>query len=202
MRNLKITLIISLIVVTTNIFGQSQLFILKDSSLIHGEILNYTKEVIIVKSDNKVETLFKNDILEIYKDKTASNYLGNSRLTFYNISDIGMLAGERDDIKKYSLSFHMINGVEYNKKATLGLGFGVELMDFNLIPLFADFRWNINKNNIQAFVGIQGGFVFPIEQKSDDMVWDSYYYKMGYFYNPMIGIKANINNSIGLNSHI
>ena len=27
------------------------------------------------------------------------------------------------------------------------------------------------------------------------MVWDSYYYKMGYFYNPMIGIKANINNS-------
>ncbi|MBU8893030.1 MAG: hypothetical protein KOO66_09645 [Bacteroidales bacterium] len=211
MKQLKFILIIILTFIAINLFGQSQLIILNDSSLIHGEILNYYHYDIIVKINDEVKIINKNEILDIYKakhkvsfeDKIKINFKEKSKdsnkvgmtSSYFNISDIGMLAGKRDGYKKYSLSFNMINGVQLNEKASVGLGFGIEFMDIQLIPLFGDLRWNLNKGNTQVFIGMQGGFLFPLERNDNEMEWDDYNYKRGYFYNPVIGLKANFKNS-------
>lgn len=198
MKYLKITLIIIFTFITTNVFCQNyqnQIYMLKDSSLIYGKFLNYDEYNIMLLVNNEVARIKKGDILKIYKAKSEQSKLINNTPSYFSITDIGMLAGERNDIKKYSLSIHMINGIQLNEKFSTGLGFGVEFMDFNLIPIFADLRWNLNKNKTQIFVGMQGGFVFPLEENRINASWDSYNYKMGYFYNPLIGIKANFKSS-------
>jgi len=195
MKQLKIIIIISLTFIATNLFSQNQLIFLKDSTLIHGEVLNSDKYFIMVKVNNEVKRINKNEILDIYKAKYIVGNSDNKTPSYFNISDIGMLAGNRDGYKKYSFSFNMINGIQMDKRISLGLGFGIELMDINLIPLFGDLRWNLNKGKTQVFIGMQGGFLFPLEQNANDVARDDYNYERGYFYNPIIGLKANFNKS-------
>lgn len=192
MKQLKTILIISLTLIAINLFGQNQLIILKDSTLIHGEVLNSDKYNIMVKVNNEVKRINKNEILDIYKAKYIVRNFDNNAPSYFNISDIGMLSGKRDGYKKYSFSFNMINGIQLDERISAGLGFGIEFMDIHLIPLFGDLRWNLHKGKTQVFIGMQGGFAFPLER---NMVWDDYNYNRGYFYNPVIGLKANFNKS-------
>ena len=191
----KVIVLFIMLFFSVSIFGQKQLIILKDSSLIIGQVLNSSDDIIVIKEGEEVHNFNKTEILEVCQVKSSGNYLNSKSLSYFNVSDIGMLAGKRDGYEKYSFSFNMINGIQFGYRASAGLGFGIEFMDINLIPLFADLRWNINSGKTRLFVGMQGGFVFPLERNTNDMVWDDFNYKRGYFYNPMIGIKANFNDS-------
>ena len=153
MKHLKIVLIIGITFIATHLYSQNQLIVLKDSTLIHGEILNSDEYYFMIKVNNEVKRVEKIEILDIYKDKFNIKSFDTKSSSYFNISDIGMLSGKRDDLKKYSFSINMINGIQINEKASVGLGFGIEFMDINLIPLFGDIRWYLNKGKTQIFIG-------------------------------------------------
>lgn len=194
MRLIKITLIIFIVSTVTTIYGQNKLIYLKDSSAIHGEILNRDKYNIMVKAGNEVKKIPKSEILDIYYPKSeVTKY--PVEISYFNISDIGLLAGKREEKEKYSLSFNLVNGIQIDNRISLGLGMGIEFMDINLIPLFGDLRWYANKGNTQFFIGFQGGYVFPLEPSYYELQWDDYNYKKGTFYSPLIGLKTQFKES-------
>lgn len=177
------------------LLGQSKLFILKDSTFFEGQIVNQYEDQLIINTGIEVLSVHKDEVLSTYKTKTVIKNYESKLLTFQNITDIGVLAGKRDGNEKYSFSFNMVNGVEYKERFSAGLGFGIEFMDINVIPVFGDIRYTINKGDLQCFVGMQAGYVLPLEKSEDDLNWNDYIYEKGFFYNPMVGFKANFNKS-------
>jgi hypothetical protein len=195
---MKLLTLISTLLLLTNaqsLFSQKQLVLLNDSSYIIGNISKQSENELKIVTKYSYQTINKNNILNIYELYTNKENSNSNDITFFNISDIGMLAGKREGNEKYSFSFNMVNGAEYKEKLSIGLGFGIEFMDINIIPVFTDVRYTINEGYLQCFAGLQAGFAFPLEESYNTMGWDDYVYQKGLFYNPMLGVKANFNNS-------
>lgn len=195
MKIRKTFLLISFLGFVSMLIAQNQLFILKDSSFVIGKVISKNDNEIVVKSNDKLITVLADQLIETYKITSKQNINELSNISFFNLTDIGMLAGKREGNEKYSFSFNMVNGAMYKDRISVGLGYGIEFMDINIIPLYADARYYINNGAVQFFAGMQGGFALPLEVAENDLNWNDFTYKKGLFYNPVIGFKANFTDS-------
>ena len=160
MRRLSILLLFVSLIINQVSDAQTHMFVLNDSIKIEGSIIRKTDDHIYVETlDKQLVPIPFSDIKSIYKS-VAFPDLDNNVIEFYNISSIGMLSGKRNGEEKYNFSLNVVNGIEINKRFSAGLGMGIEFMDINIIPVFADIRWNILNNRFAPFIGFQYGLVF------------------------------------------
>lgn len=94
-------------------------------------------------------------------------------------------------------NFNFVNGYQLNPKTFVGIGTGIKSFDkgkLNLIPLFADFKYNFLMDKISPYVGMNAGFSFNP---------DDGFKGEGILFNPSLGVqfkgKNNLRFNVGIN---
>lgn len=126
------------------------------------------------------------------------------------------------DMKRNRIDVSTSHGVQFGGYFFAGLGTGVKFFtgakyyfdvdekdeldkkdSFISIPIFADLRANLLKNNsINPFIGLKIGYAIGFEKKTNDNNYGEYCCKMkfgGFICTPTIGCRFGINEKMGLN---
>lgn len=114
------------------------------------------------------------------------------KIRFVNYTEIGLAKNDQNFMENQTrFSFQTINGIELNKKMSIGIGVGLDRYLYeDLIPLFLDFRRNI--------IGVKHGLFFELSSgvfiKSNKDSWIDY----APFVYPQIGYRVAIVDDINL----
>ena len=106
-------------------------------------------------------------------------------------------------------SFTITNGYRFNKHWAVGAGFGFEVFDYNLFPLFAELRYTVWDTKMSPFVVVKGGYSFAgfSSKHYDDLYlnWSPYYVNDaglrnygGLMFHPEMGVKVPLNGNSDL----
>ncbi|HEY5592414.1 MAG TPA: hypothetical protein VIK55_15535 [Paludibacter sp.] len=190
------------ILVSTLTFAQQNyqdVVYLKNGSIIHGIIIEQ-----IPNKSIKVETADKNvffyqmaEIEKLTKEpmQVRSNIKNDSKgfhIGYQGIFEMGYVKGFGDQSMDY-LKLSIINGYRFNPHFSLGLGTGLryylDVKDL-LIPLFADCRINLLKNNNSPYFGLGVGYSFNPNSNFD---------AVGLLVSPSFGLNIKISDIHSLN---
>ena len=106
---------------------------------------------------------------------------------FVNVTSIGFLAGSSNNLQAAPFSLLMINGWRNSAGIFTGVGFGVEFLATNYMPIFLDLRYDLMGQDVVPYVMAKGGYALPIS--SDHQEYDiSYEYSGG----PLVGIGVGL----------
>jgi len=197
-------LLVPMIFIVSSAFSQrntEDVIYLKDGSIIRGEIIEqkFGDFVKIESTGHNVWVFSAEDIDRIVKEKHLPPKkwdLNIKEKGYFNISDVGLLAGRDSYQNRYSFSALIINGYQFKNRLSLGLGTGIEFMDIPLAPAFLDVRHTILKGKLSPFIGVQGGYAFPLVNYYDNLYGPKY--KGGYMLGSVIGIKNYITDNTAL----
>ncbi|MBN4051266.1 hypothetical protein JYU16_00470 [bacterium AH-315-M05] len=171
--------------------GFEDVIYLKNGSIIRGVIIDHKfGEYVKIESCGKNVWVFRSeDIDRIEKEKLilVKRDLNFKEKGYYNITDIGMLAGRDVYQNKYSFSFLILNGYQFKNRLSLGLGIGLEILDIPLAPVLLDIRYSFLKGKFTPFLAIKGGYSIPLVNYYDN--GNNPKYKGGYLIGSVIGIR-------------
>ena len=157
-------LLILLNVIVSSAFSQGNtedVIYLKNGSVIRGEIIEqkFGDFVKIESTGHNVWVFSSEDIDRILKEKHLAPKKWGPNIKekgYFNITDVGLLAGRDSYQNRYSFSSLIINGYQFKNRLSLGLGTGIEFMDIPLAPAFIDIRHTIFKGKLSPFVAVRG----------------------------------------------
>jgi hypothetical protein len=166
---------------------------LRNGSIIRGKILeNVTGE------NTRIETIGRNvlvipegDIERIVMDEPipVKERTDVKPYGYLALADIGFLGGEDN-----SISLLLTNCWKFKNRISIGAGFGIEKFEYQVMPLYADIRYNFLKGRITPLIFVQGGYSFPLGNNSDQNTYQETNYTGGAMFNPGIGLRLNFNN--------
>jgi len=197
-------LLILLSLIVSSAFSQGNtedVIYLKNGSVIRGQILvqKFGEFVKIESSGHNVWVFSSKDIDRIVKEDHIPPKkwdLNIKEKGYFNITDVGVLAGRDSYQNKYSFSFLLINGYQLKNRLSFGLGTGLEFMDIPLAPAFIDIRHTIFKGKLSPFVAVRGGYSFPLVNYYENGYEPRY--QGGYMVGSVIGIKNYITDNAAL----
>ncbi len=179
--------------------------------VLHGQDGN---DIIYLKDG----TIYKGNITEYIPDKQATIKLLDDRIMIVKVDNIKRMSIGSDQIirKNYELKnkgyfhnsllgpqwgrggygrthegfvYNMVNGYRI-KNHHMGLGLGMESHLGNwYAPVYADYSYHILKNHISPVVGVNGGFMLPLNNDTGSR----YNYTEGSFVGGRIGVVAYSN---------
>ena len=134
---------------------------LRNGSIIRGKVLEnvvgkYTRietvgRNVLVIQEGDVERVVMDEPIP-QKARTDPKPYGYSAL-----ADLGLMGGVKN-----TMSLMLINGYQFKNRLGVGGGFGVEKFDQQVIPVFADVRYNFLKGGITPFIYLQAGYSYPL----------------------------------------
>ncbi len=216
---MRIPTLILTIFFSLTLFAQGRkrdLVYLKNGSIIRGTIiLQDPGKMIKVKTPDRNLWVFAYDqvdsIARVVKVKSPQ------KAGYFNLTEIGVLAGNSANYKKDPFAFLNINSWKFENGFSTGIGVGVEFFEETYLPVVADFRYYIRNFGAMPFVSLQGGYSIPLggtySQQvyySSPVTWDvlaprppvmtttDISARGGWLLNPAIGIQAPINGNLAL----
>lgn len=167
---------------------------LKSGSVIRGKIVE------IDPADHvKIEDLCGNlwyykfeDIEKISKEpfkKTGMKFKEDLTFNpgFANITSMGFLAGSNSNQQVAPFSLLMVNGYRNSIGIFTGVGIGIEFLNTNYIPLFADLRYDFFEGDVVPYAMAKGGYSLPmVSRQSENQI--EYLYNGG----PLTGVGVGI----------
>ena len=115
---------------------------------------------------------------------------------YYNISDIGILAGRDRGENRYSISVLVTNGYKFKNGIALGVVTGVEAMEIALAPILAELRMDISDNKTTPFIAVRAGYCFPLENDLNEL--GEPVYQGGYSVGSVVGVRNYFANKTAL----
>ena len=160
---------------------------LRNGSIIRGKVLEN-----VVGKYTRIETVGRNvlviqegDVERVVMDepippkaRTDPKPYGYSAL-----ADLGLMGGAQN-----TMSLMLINGYQFKNRLGVGGGFGVEKFDEQVIPVFADIRYNFLKGGITPFIYLQAGYSYPLGKSPTGNTNEV---KGGALINPGVGLRLN-----------
>ena len=152
-------------------------------------------------------------------EEVDSNFENRKQRGHYNITQIGMLMGNRRMSERsynnpygnlqIAPSVTMINGTMSDEGWGVGVGVGFEIFDHNLFPVFVDIRHIRRDNDVTPFFALKIGYsIGNIDSKHYDNLYLDYqpYYANnvylrnhgGIMVHPEMGIKIPLNEKSDL----
>jgi hypothetical protein len=166
---------------------------LRNGSIIRGKILGTIpgKSTRIETVGSNVLVLAETDIERIVMDEPVPpQERGELKQSGYMaLADIGFLGGSGNN-----LSMMLTNLWQFKNRISTGAGFGIEKFDYQVIPVYADVRYNFLKGRITPFVFMQGGYSFPLGSANEQNNYQETELKGGGMLNPGVGLRINFNN--------
>ncbi|MCG8577609.1 MAG: hypothetical protein MI810_22200 [Flavobacteriales bacterium] len=153
---MRLLIIVCLSLMFGTVYGQSSsLLKLKNGSEIVGDVEEtadgkYRVEI----QGGSVFVYDKQEVISVEEHRPKV-----SRLGFFSRLDGGVIGGADDA----SPSFHVVNGFGLTDRFQVGLGFGVEAINWSaFIPVFAEGRFNILKGGSIPFLYVTSGYEVPM----------------------------------------
>lgn len=140
---------------------------------------------------------------------------GNTNIVkgYYNITEMGFLAGPISNNHPAPFSIMNINGYQFTPHIAAGVGVGIEFIQETYLPVTLDLRYYFRDHKFSPFIFVQGGYNIPLTNTSREEIyydimplWSSYYPyypsynvnpKGGILINPGFGIKNMFNENLG-----
>jgi len=167
---------------------------LKTGSVIRGNILEI-EPADHVKIQDLCGNIWYYNIMDVEKI-TAEPYQNEYSLKkqklefntgFVNMTSLGFLAGSSNNMQAAPFSLLMVNGWRNSMGITTGVGFGVEFLTTNYLPMFIDLRYDLLQRDVVPYVVAKGGYSLPLS--TDHQEYDiSYEYEGG----PLVGIGVGL----------
>lgn len=113
---------------------------------------------------------------------------------YYNITSVALLFGQGQDGFLPVPSLTTVNGWQFNKHVSAGLGIGFEYYEWAVLPIFADARYYLKQEKVSPFGAIKLGYSIPVEKPTQ---YDNGYggkdkYYGGIQLNPEIGLRIRM----------
>jgi len=163
---------------------------LKNGSIIRGKILETIvgKTIRIETVGRNVLVLPESDIEHVVLDEPMPVLESNeANHSGYNaLADVGFLGGNDNN-----LSLMLTNSWQFKNRISVGAGFGIEKFGYQVMPVYADVRYNFLKGNISPFIYMQGGYAFPLGSSKEEENYKETNLEGGGLLNPGIGLQFN-----------
>ncbi len=190
--------------------GKRDVIYLKNGSVINGQIISSlpSGQVKIKTKDNSFWVFEASQIDSISK---ANSTINQFRTGYFNLTEAGVLAGNSNN--KYATPFSLMNisGWQFKNHFSVGAGAGVELFSETYIPVVADFRYYLNRQGVNPFFGLQGGYSFALDKPDKQYVYQTYDLwqgstasmldikaKGGFLLNPVVGFCTPLSENVAL----
>jgi hypothetical protein len=190
--------------------GKKDVIYLKNGSIINGLIISSlpSGQVKIRTKDNSLWVFEQSEIDSISR---TNNALKQIHPGYFNLTEAGILAGNSDN--KYKAPFSLINisGWQFKNRLSVGAGAGIEFFSETYLPVVADFRYYLNRQGVNPFFGIQGGYSFALDKPDMQYVYDyariwpgptnstlEMKAKGGFLLNPSVGLCTSLNENLAL----
>lgn len=150
--------------------------------------------------------------LQISAQETTTSNNTSTRKGYYNITEMGFLAGPISNNHPAPFSIMNINGVQFTPYLAAGVGVGIEFIQETYMPVTLDLRYYFRDHKFSPFIFMQGGYNFSLTNTAQEYgyydimpLWSSYYPypayetnpKGGILINPGFGIKNMFNENLG-----
>lgn len=167
---------------------------LKDGTVIFGTVIqNDTSNLLKVMNECGVWPISRSNIDSISTKKNARQSVNKPHIGLFNLSSAALLFGEGQEGDLPYASITSMVGYQWNKSFMAGLGVGFEHYNWTVIPVFGQFMYYFNNNNIAPFLSGKIGYSIPIEK------YDTGNNKLnthgGVLINPEAGIDIHLNNN-------
>jgi hypothetical protein len=190
--------------------GKKDVVYLKNGSIVYGQIISSlpSGQVKIKTRDN---SLWVFEPTQIDSISQSDNEIQQIPLGYFNLTETGILTGNSNN--KYSSPFSLMNisGWQFKNSFSVGLGTGVEFFSETYLPVVADFRYYLNRQRVNPFIGLQGGYSFALDNPDKQYVYGysdlwqtqngrnlSMKAKGGFLLNPSVGICTSLNDNLAL----
>lgn len=200
----KLTLLFFTILISTKIlYSQSynleDVIYLKNGSIIRGVLIEQVpnQSYKIQTKDGNVFVYDIKDVLKLTKEEDKNSIFKNQN-NFNKLTQTSKTNGYKgyiDGVFGFGLNsgsvigLQTVNGILLSPNLFIGLGVGLDRYNtntqFNMIPIFLDFKYYFNNNNVSPFFNASGGYSPSITSGNSG----------GIYVNPSIGLKIAIPNS-------
>ena len=207
MKHFKITaFLVILILASIHVKAQNDIVRLQNGSVIRGTIIEYIvgDHVRIKTEEGNVYEYKSSEVLRTSVEGKGINSVKPKG--YYNITSLGLAIGNGNHGLRAAPSLTMVNGWKWNSRWMTGLGAGLELMnDYPMLPLYADTRYLIMKENFTPFVGAMAGYNVSLSHNN--------YQYYDFFYNPyrqnkggptagiQFGFISNVGEHLGITAN-
>lgn len=194
----RIAFVILLVTLPLASFGQKRelkTVVLNDGSRLTGTIVADSSGYLKLRIRTpQVITLDKSDVSLTAPARKSDLPLSDMHGYSVRLS-ASVLAGRTVDGNTGSLSFHFSNGYRFRNGLSIGAGTGLEVLDFVLLPVYADVRYQPFKSQVSPYAWIKSGYGFPVEDRGSEQ---SYYY--GTYHESRGGFMFNAGTGIAIYS--
>lgn len=168
---------------------------LKDGSFYKGNITEYipTDHATIKLLDGRIIVVESQNILSLNVGDTniiKKNFDIKSKGYFNNTLAGPQFGSSQYNNTQISFAFNTVNGYKINGHHA-GIGLGLENHVGNwYAPIYADYSYHILKGSFSPMVGINGGFLVPLQSGEYGGGYSRYNYQKGGFIGGRIGFAA------------
>ena len=195
MNTAKIFSTIILIVLTFSLSAQNfefQTVVLNDGSRLTGTIVVDSSDYLKLKiTSPQVITLKKSEVSIISPAQNIERPVTDRHGYSVRIS-ASMLAGRNSEGNTRNKSYHLSNGYQFRNGISIGFGTGLEELDVDLLPVYADVRYQPLKTRLSPFLWIKSGWSYTYDYKDNEKYYNNVSYtesKGGAMFNAGTGIE-------------
>ena len=116
---------------------------------------------------------------------------------YFNLTQLSFLMGEVNESAVTPVKQNMIpsvvniNGYRVNEHFSVGVGLGMIPLAYTIVPIFADFRITLFKDNLSPVIALKAGYAYANSKKEIYNYYGSdYTHTGGGMINPEIGFKV------------
>jgi hypothetical protein len=202
----KIILSAILLFTIAGLYGQKkEIIYLKGGSVVKGRLMQIDGHRVAVRSGRSIWYFDDAEIDTITSGWNSATTAGVNNF-FIKVSG-GVLAGSSDNAKDTPFSFDASLNIRTVPGFFAGVGAGVDFLEESYMPVFLNLEYHFRESPFTPYIGLQGGYMVPLEGKIQTFApyYDPYYGGYGYGYGPQfIDNKGGLmfNPSFGFISHI
>jgi sRNA-binding regulator protein Hfq len=211
----KIALLGVLLLLTVGLHAQKsrkEVIYLQSGSVLKGRIVQVDDHKVAVQSGRNLWILDNSDIdtiASVWKVDNTPATIGSKN--FFMKASGGVLAGSSDNAKDTPFSFDASSNFRLFSTFYSGIGAGVDFLEESYMPVFLNLEFHFRKSQFTPFLGVQGGYMVPLdgEVKTQNTYYYDVYYGYGYsgpqsldnkgglMVNPSFGFVSHINKNLG-----
>jgi len=195
MNAAKIFTTIILIVLTYSLSAQMpefQTVVLKGGSRLTGIIVADSSDYLKLKiTSPQVIKLKKSEVSLISPVQSIERPVTDRHGYSVRIS-ASVLAGRNSEGNTRNKSYHFSNGYQFRNGISIGFGAGLEELDVDLLPVYADVRYQPFKTRLSPFIWIKSGWSYTYDNKDNEKYYNNVSYtesKGGAMLNAGTGIE-------------
>ncbi len=194
--------------------SRKEVIYLKSGSVLKGQLIQVDDHKFVVRSGRNTWVLHDSDIDTLVSKRIPPPEAdGIAGKNFFFKAAGGVLAGSSDNTKDTPFSFDASANFRLLPNFYTGAGAGIDFLEESYMPVFLNLEFHFRESQFTPFIGVQGGYMVPLdnELETNELYYPYYGYGYGYGYysqqtlenkggimvNPQFGFVGHIHKNLG-----